>query len=365
MHLQTLSLKNFRSYKNQTLDFDQGFNFIFGRNAQGKTNLLEAIHFISYLKSFRTSTREDLIFNGEDQSLIEAKCYRDEVTDDIRIVLDINSRQVFLNGKKPTLLSNYYGILPVILFEPSEVYLFRDSPSKRRRFIDRALFLDDPQTLKVVRDYEEVVSQKNKLLKEGFFQNDELEIWNERLISLGARLIFNRLQWIERINPLLQKEYLSIANEDPQARIVYKSSFLQQAGSIDEITENLRLSINEKSDEEKRRRETLVGPHRDDWSFMIDERSMGDRGSQGENRSGVIALKAAQIKLYQQKHQQTPIFLLDDVISELDSRRSDALFDTLIKAHGQVFLTTTEAVKIPKNINSQGLSFLIENGRVV
>lgn len=372
MFLQSLILRNFRNYKDECLNFHPRFNLIVGRNAQGKTNLLEAIYYIGYLTSFRTSTRRDLILENENAASVGSTLRSGEVDHDIRIHVEQNKRSVKLNGKQPSLYRDYYGLVPILLFEPRDVYLFRESPSIRRRFINRALFVDNPADLKLIRDYDQVVSQKNKLLKEDTpaRMGELLAVWNERLLQLGARLMWRRLEWISNINPSLAEKYREFSQRDDNLEIVYRSTALRGSEndlihlSEAEIAEQLGEVLVLKQDEERRRREALVGPHRDDWVTLLNGKPLGLFGSQGENRTAVIALRAAELCFVEKRRGHSPLFLLDDVASELDSVRIGSLLHSLCQNNGQVFLTTTEPAKISASLGALGASFLVEDGRV-
>ena len=383
MHLNYLSLKNFRNYKNQQVGLHPNFNFIFGKNAQGKTNLLEAIYYLGYLKSFRTSARDHLLSEGAKTGVVEASLHEASlvevgpsnppVSHQIRIILEAEKREVWLNQKRPRLFRDYYGLVPVLLFEPGEVYLFRESPSRRRRFLNQAVFLDYPASLKHLRTYDEVVAQKNRILKEapmGQGREREMEIWNEQLAKLGAAIIKQRIEWIQKMNGVVEEEYRNLSHGREEVKIVYHTVVGDQ-GSKDKshwseggIFEALQNLIREKEAEERRRGESVVGPHRDDFCLMIDNRSVGLFGSQGENRCAVVALKLSQIKLYEKEHQKPPIFLLDDVVSELDFGRIEGLFSALQTTPGQVFITATEKSKFYNDFKWKGQYFLVEEGEV-
>lgn len=379
MHLKSLSLKNFRNYFNEQVDFNPTFNFIFGKNAQGKTNLLEAIYFLGHFKSFRTSSSEELVSKEslqEGPTVIESTILREGLDHEVRIILEEGKKGVWLNQKRPNLYQDYYGLIPVILFEPWEVYLFRESPSQRRKFLDRGVFLDTSSFLKIAREYETVVVQKNRLLKDlrESQREDEtqLEVWNEKLASLGAEVVFCRLKWMKKMNRHLATEYRVISKSSDEMRISYISSCswekFEKSGDKTDIYRELVQKIEERGMEEKRRCECLMGPHRDDWLATLGNRSLGAMGSQGENRCGIIAIKSVQVKIHQEEKGFSPLFILDDVGSELDASRSEALFHTLLESAGQVFLTSTESSKIFNNSNmkeqAQGASFLVEEGRI-
>jgi len=359
--------------QNLQLEFDSGFNFFFGKNAQGKTNIIEAIHYLSQLKSFRTSDKTDLIQKNADFAQLSATIHKDALTSEIEITLTPNGRQTLVNGKKPKSQKEYGELLPVLLFEPRHIYLWRDAPSERRKYLNRALYLQDPGFLEVVRDYEKIITQKNKILKEPSFQNGSsrmhLEVWNERLAEVGAAIIVKRLNWFATIAEYLSKEYQAVSQTSEVLRFVYQPSENLCAPDAlpnqDTIQKNFHALLCEKQNEEMARREAFVGPHRDDFSATLDARNIALYGSQGENRSAVIALKLSQLKMFFAAFQKMPAFLLDDVASELDAKRCEALFTYLRDKSVQAFLTTTENDRITRDFGGKSLCFEVCAGDVI
>ncbi|MBF0106280.1 MAG: DNA replication/repair protein RecF [Deltaproteobacteria bacterium] len=348
MYLKTLLLKQFRNFQKQSFDFNPAFNFIFGRNAQGKTNIIEAVYYLSALKSFRTTNREDLILKGADFMALKAVLEKDGMQWDLSVNLTPVERTVLLNNKKPQTRKEYHELIPLILFEPRHIYLFRDAPSLRRQYLNRAVFLQEAGFSSVLRDYEKALMQKNKILKEG--RNlSLLEIWNDQLAGIGAKIVHARLQWLAHIHRYLSQEYEALSHAGDELRLVYHPSQNlldgaagRESTEIDDIKKILLDKIALLKKQEIERRESIVGPHRDDFSACLGERDVGQFASQGENRSVLIALKLAQLKMYTAQYFKSPLFLLDDVASELDNERCHYLFSYLNKEATQVFLTTTE-----------------------
>ncbi|MFH1356557.1 MAG: DNA replication/repair protein RecF [bacterium] len=369
MHLKTLTLKSFRNIHNQTLEFNPEFNFIFGKNAQGKTNLIEAIYYLAELKSFRTTNRQDLIQKDAAFANVQGLFEKDSMSWDLSVLLTENERRVLLNQKKPKSRNHYYGLIPLILFEPRHIYLFRDRPSQRRQYLNRALYIQHVQNLNLFRDYDKVVAQKNRLLKEG--RNlDSLEVWNEQQAYLGGQIIYKRLEWLQDVRKYLASEYRAISNTTEVLALHYKSSLdmvNESEGELlaqDTIVEGLRAKLATVFSEEMMRRESIIGPHRDDFLAYIGSRHLGHYGSQGENRSAVIALKLSQLKMFTDKHNKAPLFLLDDVASELDEERCRYLFSYLKSESTQVFLTTTDSTLHVANFAGHATSFFVEKGTV-
>lgn len=373
MPLKRLTLKHFRNFEHLELDFHPEFNFIYGKNAQGKTNLIEAVHYLATLKSFRTAEKTDLIANGAEFAGLGARFEKDGLEWDIAVSLTPEHRQVLVNGKKPATRAEYHALVPLILFEPRDIYLFRDAPTERRRYMNRALFLQDAGFLSTSADYDKIVSQKNRLLKDRAGAS-QIEVWNERLAEIGARIIAARKAWFDSIREELAREYRAISGTNEEFALDYRPSQnlllpLSPRGEGSHrdtplIHEALAEKLRARLYEEIERREAFVGPHRDDFSARLNERLLGARGSQGENRSAVISLKLAQIKVFAAKFGKTPLFLLDDVASELDETRCRYLFTYLRDESAQVFLTTTENDLTRGEFEGHSKSFLIENGTV-
>lgn len=366
MFLKNLTLHNFRNYETKTFEFHPGFNIILGLNGRGKTNLLEALFYLSYLQSFRTTKRVDLLKKDSSEGFIKSVLEKDNVTHELMVILETQGRSVKLNGKKPD--GKFFGLLPVLLFEPRDVYLFRETPSERRRFINRAVFLNEPKTIVLFREYEKVLQHKNKLLKDGNFGEmaDLLPLWNEKLASLGAQIVIYRQKWVNEMNTLLEEEYKNVSGKNEKMKLgllglsdksdLSDASDMSDKDAINRVSTVLLKAMAARKDEEIRRRESLVGPHRDDWGGLIHNKAIGTFASQGENRSAVIALKSAQIHLFQQKFGFPPVFLLDDIASELDPTRLSSLFSYLGQTKGQVFLTATHLDPLTQKF--------LENGKV-
>jgi DNA replication and repair protein RecF len=365
MFLKTLNLHHFRNLERLDLTLHPQFNFVFGSNGQGKTNLLEALFYLSQHKSFRGAERAELIQQGQGFAKLGTVFERDGMQGSIDITLTRESRQILINQKKPQLRRDALGLLPMVLFEPRHIYLFRDSPSARRRYLNRALFLLDPEVLTLLTDYDKVIAQKNRLLKERP-DPELLAAWNERLADLGAAIILKRQAWFADIAELLAAEYEAIARTGEDLRLCYEVCQGVLAGPEDlnvaAVVDRLRGRLAQMGAEEVRRRESLVGPHRDDFRALLNDRSIADFGSQGEHRSALIALKLAQLKLFARHYGKTPIFLLDDVASELDEMRCHHLFAYLRDTTTQVFLTTpSNRLKTP-DFQGNSSAFLVERG---
>lgn len=368
MHLNSIELTNYRSYDKNKFTFHPHYNFIVGQNGRGKTNLIEAIYYLSFLKSFRTSDKRDLLKDQTKITQIAASLLRQDLSYDILITFDENQKRILrLNGKNPKLYEDYYGLVPVLLFEPRDVYLFRETPSLRRKYINRALFLDNPLVLKKQLSYEKIIEQRNHLLKEPMVGPADMEIWNLKMAALGSEIIYERLGWISRLSEFIKQEWHALTGSKKMIDLGYSCSFLKDTLTTDmiqmslaDIQKHFMNAFAPLWPQEKRRRESLIGPHRDDWWIQLNEEPVGTRGSQGENRLVLLALKGAQLSLFEQEHAFSPLFILDDVMSELDTNHAERLITSLKERGGQVFLTTTDLNQIPLAQSGDGARFILE-----
>lgn len=363
MPLTRLSLRGFRNFHKLDLEFHPEFNFVYGHNAQGKTNLIEAIYYLSALKSFRTNEKNELIENGAEFAKVDAVYIKNDLNWDISLTISPKQRQILINQKRPQTRKDYHELIPLILFEPRHIYLFRGTPSERRQYLNRALFLQDPGVLTLFNDYDKVILQKNRLLKDRA-EREQIEVWNERLADLGSRIIFLRAAWFQGLKNELAKEYRAISGTDENLNLTYLPTQNLSGEDLQDLHLALLETLNARLYDELERRESFIGPHRDDWTASLDNRMIGKFGSQGENRSAVIALKLAQLKLFATKFGKTPLFLLDDVASELDEKRCQYLFKYLRDESAQVFLTTTENELSHEDFKERSCSFLVERGSV-
>lgn len=368
MKLTRLTLRNFRNVEFADLEFDSDLVSIVGKNGQGKTSALEAIGFLSTLRSFRGSKNEELVQNGSPYADIRcevtanAEGFEDWKTS-LRVSFEQNDRirkQAFIDDKpfssSVKYLSERFGAYRKgfysISFNPSDHDLVRGEPSERRSYLDRALVAESLENLQLLQSWRKTLEQRNTLLREGRAFGDVFESFSEELVQLGAELAWKRLDWITRLGQEISKlrsegfrfiESLEIkmlsswipenfvhfsGQVEPPSLELLKELFLEKLGSV--------------RAHERDAKSTLVGPHRDDWMLYWNANPLKGRGSQGEVRSSLLALKLAEVGLFQEKAGHKPVFLLDDFSSELDRDRRENLLGFLSSRNLQVFITTTE-----------------------
>lgn len=357
MILKSLHLDNFRNIAFTTLTPDPVFNIFWGENAQGKTNLLEAIYLLGTLKSFRSSQNEDLIRNGTERSLIRGETISAGVANTLLIGIDSKGKQAQLNGKKVTRPESFFRCLRPILFAPEEVALVKGAPAGRRNLIDRAIFQTYPAYLFLAQDFDRILRQRNRLLKEQRTER-ELEPWTASLVRSGALIRHQRFLFVQRLLPYFHKIYHQICGQRETANLVYHEG----GSNLEKLEEELTLSFSQQTELERRTGITMVGPHRDDPHFIVDGLPVRQFASQGQQRSCLLAFKTAQILDLEALTGESPILLLDDLTGELDHNRQEFFFRFLLARKGQVFMTTTDLQPLLKEGFNQARTFHIQAG---
>lgn len=344
MFLASLTLNNFRNYESLALSFSQGLNVIYGKNAQGKTNLLEAIYFLSTGRSHRTSHDQELIREGTQHLAAKASISRNTGDLLLELTCGLDTRkQVKINGISERKIARLVGSLTAVLFSPDDLQLLKGSPSGRRRFLDIELSQVSQNYLHNLICYNKVLSQRNHVLKQTPHDPLLLSVLDQQLIEFGAQLIVRRANAVERLAPLAAGFHATIADQQEELRMHYQCYGFEQdkALSLREVAAGLEVHIWQRRADELRRQVTLVGPHRDDIAFFIANRDARFYASQGQQRTAVLALKLAEIEFMRQETGEHPILLLDDVSSELDPNRRHFLLRA-VEDGLQTFITCTD-----------------------
>ena len=306
-----------------------------GSNAAGKTNIAEAIYYLSIARSFRTSEDTELIQNGKDKGEIYAVCAEGELIRKIRIVFSEAGRQVFINGKAITKLSELSNCMNVLLFEPRDVSMFRGSPKTRRNFLDISLSKKSQPYFDYITRYNKVLKERNELLKSDKIDPVLLETTTEMLAKLSGPIVSYRQMYVKDINDILIKITRALTGEEGKLEIIYKP-FIEytkdfQKDAMDAFKRAEERDLSSKA--------TSIGIHREDFSISLNGRDIGKFGSQGENRIVALALKLSPYFLIDDKDKR-PVIVLDDVMSELDQTHRQRLIE-FVKKFEQVFITAT------------------------
>lgn len=360
MWLDSLTIKHFRNYEDIEVDFNPELNIFLGRNAQGKTNILEAIYFLALTRSHRTRTDKNLVqFEKEDLS-VSGILHKKSGRIPLEINLTPKGRVTKVNHLKQAKLSDYIGHMNVVLFAPEDLQLIKGAPSVRRKFIDMELGQIKPIYLSDLSHYNHVLKQRNTYLKTAETIDDTfLSVLDEQLIDYGCRVMLHRLEFLENLEKFGQKKHFEISDQLEELSIKYQSSI----NFVDKnhLKESFETALQKSRSRDLFKKNTGVGPHRDDLTFLINGMD-ASFGSQGQHRSLVLSLKLAEIELMESVTNEAPILLLDDVMSELDNTRQLKLLET-ISQNIQTFITTTSLDHL-QNLPTNLKIFQIEAGKI-
>ncbi|MCL5031179.1 MAG: DNA replication and repair protein RecF [Bacteroidetes bacterium] len=344
MILTSIHLKNFRSHKNTNLDFSDELNYIVGGNGQGKTSILEAIYYLCTTKNSNSKSDSEVVKFNEEEFEIEGE-FKNLTQNTARIFYSLkeNKKYYFQNGKQISRSADIIGKFPVVLLTPTDHSITQGSPSDRRKFVDSVISQASETYLNFLLDYNKTLRQRSTILnllretqrRELF---GELDAWTQKLVRTGTEIIKRRKVFIEEFNSFIKESYKLIMEEDEVPEILY--FFLNGYGG-NEIEKDFEVLISERIDEEIRRASNLFGPHRDDFIFKINDITLKDFGSQGQHKTFQTALRFAQYFYLKEKIGRQPLFLLDDVFGELDTKRSIKISEYL-KNVGQAFITLTD-----------------------
>ncbi len=361
MYLKELKLMNFRNYKEQVLNFDRGFNFLIGNNAQGKTNLVEAIYMLSSGKSYRTLMDGELLRWGAQTLYIKGKLVVGDEERSIEIGIRGKNKRIKVNGVQLDRRGELFGNLTTVIFSPDELKLVKEGPSHRRRFMDREIIQIKPAYYYVLVDYNKVLSQRNALLKSASAKDakiDTLAVWDKQLIEYGIRLIRDRRSFIKKLSDIARSIHSRITDGKENLEIAYRSCI----GGIED--ENPRLIYTKKLRDFRERDlktgATNFGPHREDLSISINGIDTRKYGSQGQQRTAALSMKLSEIELVRGETGRYPILILDDVMSELDPLRQSYILQNLDNV--QTFITCTHSMGPMKERYDMGKVFYVING---
>ncbi len=351
MIIKNIKIKNFRNITFTDIKPGSKINFILGKNAQGKTSLVEAIYTAALLKSFRTNSIEDTINVNKNIAEIEIKINKDNIEHILNINYGKKYRNVHINGKNPD-NNQFFSYLNTIIFYPEEVNYLSNYPFHRRNLLDRAIFYNNYKYIHIYKNYTRCLKQRNLYLKNN---HNDFDCWKEILIKYGSEIIRERLNYLKKINKFFSNEIFNGIHEEK-----YSINYSKYYENNDEIENYLSDEFKSKKNKEISLGYTLVGPHRDDIKFLINDKPSEKYASQGQKRSFIISFKTAQIYIYKKKYGFYPILILDDMNSELDSDRKNRLLENIFENSGQVFITSTDVKNIGTATGNK--IFKVENG---
>lgn len=350
MFLRALHLRQFRNYVDQQVEFTAAKTILLGNNAQGKSNLLEAVELLSSLKSHRTARDRDLIYDGETLAQITAQLKRE--TGDVELTMTLREsgrRTVAQNGVSLRRQLDFLGTLNMVQFSSLDLELVRGGPDQRRHWIDALLVQLEPVYAYVLQQYTQVLRQRNALLKarlKGELENtemassSELGLWDAQLAIAGSRVIRRRSRVLDRLAPFAQAWHQEISGSTEKLEIRYAPNVSVEEDTPEALQKAFLEKIQQRAIAEQHQGTSLVGPHRDEVEFLINQTPARQYGSQGQQRTLVLALKLAELKLIEDVIGEPPLLLLDDVLAELDLSRQNQLLDA-IQDRFQTLITTT------------------------
>lgn len=362
MRINSIEIENFRNIETLKLDFED-VNIIYGENAQGKTNLIEAVYLFTGSKSFRGVKDKELVNFKKDFSRLKIDFENNNRKQNAEIFID-KKRNASLNGIKKKSATALGEELKAVIFSPVHLSMVKDGPSERRRFIDNALFQLKSNYRNVVKEYNRCLAQRNMLLKDiskNASLSDMLYIWDKNLSVSGAKIIYQRNKYIEALLPYAKEIYSGLSKGREDIDLYLKGCFEYNDLSLEEIQKKLMFAFDNNKGNDIINRITTIGPHRDDMEILINGKSARSFGSQGQQRSCVLALKLAEASLLKEMTNDEPLALLDDVMSELDISRQDYILNHI--KNWQVFITCCDANTVLRL--KEGKTFHIQNGGLI
>ena len=334
MHLARLRLRDFRNYSRLDAEFAPGFHLLLGDNAQGKTNVLEAIYLIATLRSFRGVGSAQMVRHGQKGYFVGSHVIG-QGEHETRMYWSARERTLSLDSRPVRKLTEYLGVLRTVVFASEDALLVKGPGRARRRFLDLLLSQTHPTYLPLLQRYTQALRSRNALLKRSLVDPSALESFSRELISAGEEIMRLRRELVPKFSPLARLAYRRISNDAEELRLEYQPA----------VKHDFAVELAQLRDRERTYRSTLIGPHRDELQMLLNDRPAGQFGSEGQKRTLAIALKMAQAEYLTGLHGSPPVLLIDDIMGELDLKRRSGLLPLLQRAQharGQVFMTATE-----------------------
>jgi DNA replication and repair protein RecF len=369
LYLKNLSLTNFRNYETLSLSFDGPIQLFIGNNAQGKTNVLESVYVLALAKSHRTSRDKELIAWDAEYATIRSEVERRYGSVRLELQLTAKGKRAKINGMEQQKLSEYIGALNVVMFAPEDLAIVKGAPAQRRRFIDMELGQVSPTYLFYLSNYNKVLAQRNQLLKDIAMKKSHsmemLGIWNTQLAELAVKLLRKRFEFIRKLETWAKEIHAGITDGKETLSLHYENtSPVTEDQPVDQAVQAMLAAYEEVFDREIQRGSTLLGPHRDDFSLMVNGKDVQTYGSQGQQRTSALSLKLAEIELIREEVGEYPILLLDDVLSELDEHRQTLLLETF-QERVQTFVSTTGVEGLKHQVLQQATRFYVREGKII
>ena len=354
MWINKIKLNSFRNYENKEIDLHEKINVFYGENAQGKTNIIEAIFLSSIGKSFRTSKEKELIKFNKEKAIVEIEYKKSDRDGKIKIEIG-DKKNIFLNDIRLKKLSELLGNINIVIFSPDDINILKGGPQNRRKFLDIMISQIRPNYMHVLTLYMKTLEQRNNYLRQIKFENKEenlLEIWDEKLVEYGIKIYEYRREFIEKIKNKIEKIHSEITQNKEKIEIKYFSDANTRQNFINELKSRRKLDI--------LKGYTTKGIHRDDFSIYINGKEVNVYGSQGQHRTVILSLKLSELKVIYDEIGENPILLLDDFMSELDNQRRMNFIKSIKDT--QVIITCTEKISL-ENLNY--FSYNVIDGNII
>ena len=354
MWIKKIKLKDFRNYNEQEINLHENINVFFGENAQGKTNIIESVYLSSIGKSYRAKKENELIKFDKERALVEVEFQKKDRDGKIKIEI-AEKKQIYLNGIKIKKLSELLGNINIVIFTPDDINILKGGPQNRRKFLDIMISQLRPNYMHILLQYQKTMEQRNNYLKQIKFENKDenlLDIWDEKLADFGIKIFEYRKEFIEKIQEQIKNIHKDITEGKEKIEIKYFSDSSTRQIFLNELKSRRKLDII--------RGYTSKGIHRDDFLIYINEKEVGTFCSQGQNRTAVLSLKLSELNVIYEEIGEYPILLLDDFMSELDSKRRQNFLDNIKNI--QVIITCTEKITL-ENLNY--FSYNVVSGNVI
>ncbi len=353
MWISDIEICNFRNYELEKIKLNNKINIFYGKNAQGKTNIIEAIFFGSMGKSFRTNKDKELIKLEKEYCNLKIKYLKSDREGKININIE-NKKEIFINEIKIKKLSQLLGNINVVLFTPDDINILKGGPQNRRKFLDIMISQLRPKYLHIYTLYNKALEERNNYLKKIKIENkneDLIEIWDEQIASYGLEIYKYRKEFIEKIKNKIENIHNNITENKEKINIEYKSDCEEKEKYLDLLKERRKLDIIKGY--------TTRGIHRDDFNIFLNNLPINIYGSQGQNRTAVLSLKLSELQVIYDEIGENPILLLDDFMSELDKNRRESFLENIKDT--QVIITCTDKIELK---NTEYKEFYVENGKI-
>lgn len=367
MQINNLKLRNFRNYNSLNIEFKEAFNIIYGNNAQGKTNIIEAIFLCASGRSHRTSKDNELLKYGLDSFVIKLLLDKKNIKEEIEITYNSEVRKrIRINEIPVKKIGDLMGHLNAVIFSPEDLLLIKQGPAERRRFADITLSQLRPSYFYDLQQYAKILYQRNTLLKSITFKKeleDTLDVWDRHLVKTGTRIMKARSNFVIKLDTLAKLRHYKLTNNEENLSLKYNPSFEYNIGSHDmDMEDNFTKVLARNRGREIQKGTTIIGPHRDDIDIILNGESTKIYGSQGQQRTSVLSMKLAEIDLMKEESGDYPVLLLDDVLSELDDRRKEYLLESINGV--QTFITCTDRRFFQRSTEATEF-FYVEGGNIV